>query len=142
MNEAVNLVGEKLREANEEALAKHNYLQAMLTGFKIDLEKAEAEKVFLRNAGFEDPLPAYEKAFGNTGNSSEEFRKIENGVAVRFPDPEGRKDRSGRVIPHDLVVYGELATEIHSVDEALRLVWPQIAPVFDHVWAEPKGPSK
>ena len=97
---------------------------------------------FLRNAGFEDPLPAYEKAFGNTGNSSEEFRRLENGVAVRFPDPEGRKDRSGRVIPHDLVVYGELATEIHSVDEALRLVWPQIAPVFDHVWAEPKGPSK
>lgn len=49
VNEAVKLVGEKLREANEEALAKHNYLQAMLTGFKIDLEKAEAEKVFLRS---------------------------------------------------------------------------------------------
>ncbi len=48
--EAFNLVGERLREANEEALAKHNYLQAVLTGFKIDLENAEAEKVFLRSS--------------------------------------------------------------------------------------------
>lgn len=97
---------------------------------------------FLRNAGYEDPLPAYEKAFEHTSGGSEEFRRIGNGVAVRFPDPEGRKDRSGRLIPHDLVVYGELAAEIHSVDDALRLVWPQIAPVFDSAWAEPEGPSK
>lgn len=97
---------------------------------------------FLRDAGFEDPLPAYEKAFENTGGGPEEFRRIGDGVAVRFPDPEGRKDRSGRLIPHDLVVYGELAAEIHSVDDALRMVWPQIAPVFDRAWAEPEGPRR
>lgn len=49
VNGALNLVGERLREVNEEARAKHNYLQAVLTGFKIDLENAEAEKVFLRS---------------------------------------------------------------------------------------------
>ena len=63
-------------------------------------------------------------------------------MAVRFQDPEGRKDRSGRVIPHDLVVYGDFAADIHSVDDTLRLVWPQIAPVFDRVWAKPEGPSR
>lgn len=96
---------------------------------------------FLRNAGFEDPLPAYEEAFGNGGGGSETFQKTGEKVALSFPDPEGRRDRSGRVIPHDLVVYGDLAAEIHSLDDALRLIWPQLAPVFDRVWAKPEGPS-
>lgn len=49
VEEAVNLVGEKLREANAEAVDKHQHLATMLTEFKIKLEEAEKSGVFLRS---------------------------------------------------------------------------------------------
>lgn len=42
---AITVVGPKLREMNEEARAKHLYLRAMLTQFKIDLDQAVTENV-------------------------------------------------------------------------------------------------
>lgn len=49
LEEAVQLVGDKLKQANEQALAKHNYLTAMLTSFRMDLDKGEEGRVFLRS---------------------------------------------------------------------------------------------
>ncbi len=49
VEEAVNLAGEKLRKIHENALNKHNYLTATLTGFKLDLEQAEDDKILLRS---------------------------------------------------------------------------------------------
>lgn len=46
---AAQLAGEKLREVNEQALAKKNYLTATLTQFQLDLEKAEEDQVLLRS---------------------------------------------------------------------------------------------
>ncbi|WP_322544558.1 ATP/GTP-binding protein [Rhodococcoides fascians] len=46
--EAVKLVGPKLKDMNEQARAKHDYLRATLTQFKLDLEQGVNDKV-IRN---------------------------------------------------------------------------------------------
>ncbi|MDF9715687.1 ATP/GTP-binding protein [Nocardioides sp. ChNu-153] len=43
--EAVELAGPKLREMNEQARAQHDYLRAMLTQLKLDLEQGVADNV-------------------------------------------------------------------------------------------------
>ncbi|MBL7259845.1 hypothetical protein [Paractinoplanes lichenicola] len=49
IDEAAQLVGDKLREFNREALAKHENLAATLSGFRLDLDKGEAEQILLRS---------------------------------------------------------------------------------------------
>ena len=49
VTEAAKLAGDKLREMNAEALAKKQYLTAMLTGFRMDLDKGEEEQILLRS---------------------------------------------------------------------------------------------
>lgn len=46
---AVDLADEKLRALNTEARANHDNLSATLTGFKIDLDDAEKERILLRS---------------------------------------------------------------------------------------------
>jgi hypothetical protein len=46
---AAELAGDKLEEINAEALAKRDYLRATLTGFRLDLERGEAEHILLRS---------------------------------------------------------------------------------------------
>jgi hypothetical protein len=49
IDEAVRLAGDKLKKVNAEALAKRNYLTATLTGFQMDLDKAEEDLILLRS---------------------------------------------------------------------------------------------
>lgn len=49
LNYAAKLAGDKLREAQSEALAKRDYMKAALTGFRIDLENGEKEQIFIRS---------------------------------------------------------------------------------------------
>lgn len=95
---------------------------------------------FLRDGGLTDPLPAYEQAFAQAGPGAELCHRVGDTVVVRFPDPEGRMDRARRVIPHDFIVYGEVAEQIHSLDDARRLIWPEVASVFERVWELPEAP--
>jgi len=46
---ATEIAGEKLKEINAEALAKHDYLKATLTRFQMDLDKGEEEQILLRS---------------------------------------------------------------------------------------------
>lgn len=97
---------------------------------------------FLHTGGLDDPLPSYEEAFSVVnGGDSAAFRRVGDQAVVRFPDPEGRKDRAGRLIPHDFVVYGQLVQQLHSVDDALRILWPQVADIYERVWELPKAPT-
>lgn len=96
---------------------------------------------FLDTAGFEDPLPIYEAAFASVSGDPEAFHRVGDKVVVRFLDPEGRKDRAGRPIPHDFVVYGELAEKLRSADDALRLLWPQVAATYERVWELSTAPT-
>lgn len=92
---------------------------------------------FLRDGGFEDPLPHYEAAFSGLDGESEAFRCAGDQVVLRFPDPGGRTDSAGRVISHDLVVYGPEALDITSVEDGLQRIWPTIAEEYARIWDAP-----
>ncbi|MFC9076704.1 hypothetical protein ACFTY7_06600 [Streptomyces sp. NPDC057062] len=96
---------------------------------------------FLRDGGYKDPLQVYDDVFSGVGDEPEVWRRVADKGALRFPDPLGRLDRAGRIIPHDFVVFGPVADEVDSVEDARRLVWPQVADEFDRVWELPKPPS-
>jgi hypothetical protein len=98
---------------------------------------------FLLDGGFPDPLPAYDTAFSGVDDAPEVCHRAGERVALRFPDPLGRKDTAGRVIPHEFVVSGSLADEINSVDDGRRLIWhqPGVADEFARIWELPEPPS-
>lgn len=97
---------------------------------------------FLLDGGFHDPLKTYEAAFAGAEGEASLFRRVGTYAALRFPDPSGRRDQSGRVIPHDIVALPPLADEISSFDDGVRLIWPRLAETYSHVWAEAQPPSR
>lgn len=97
---------------------------------------------FLLDGGHQDPLPAYERAFAGTEGRTTVYKRVGHSVALRFPDPLGRRDAAGRVIPHDVVVQPPLADEVKTLEDGYRLVWPQLADAFARVWERPEPPSR
>lgn len=97
---------------------------------------------FLLDGGFGDPFSVYDSAFSGTEGESAVYRRIASRVALRFPDPLGRRDQAGRVIPHDLVVLPPLADEVRSVEEGVLVVWPLIADFYARVWDQSLPPSE
>jgi hypothetical protein len=101
---------------------------------------------FLRNDASGDPLPVYDAAFSGLEEEAQACRRVAatdslpEMVALRFLDPEGRRDRAGRVIPHDFVVFGALSEDIDSVEAGRRRIWPLVAAEFARVWELPKPP--
>ncbi len=89
---------------------------------------------FLRTGGLGDPLPSYEAAFAELDGQREGVARLGDRVALRFLDPEDRADRSGRVIPHDFVLCGDLAARVHSVADGIAEVWPLVAEEYGQVW--------
>lgn len=96
---------------------------------------------FLFDAGFDDPLREYEQAFTGLSDAPTAWRRDGKRVALRFPDPEGRRDSSGRVIPHEFVLFGEVADAIGSVDEGLEEIWPLVDRVYDRIWNADTAPN-
>ena len=96
---------------------------------------------FLRDGGFPDPLPVYDRAFAGTEGEPTTFRRVGTEVALRFPDPDGRSDEAGRVIPHDIVVLPPLADDVRSVEDGQQIVWPLLADAFARLWNQPRPPS-
>lgn len=93
---------------------------------------------FLRDGGFADPLVEYDKAFSSLEDLTQACHRIDGMIALRFPDPEGREDRAGRVIPHEFVVQENLDPEIKSVDDGLKAVWPLVSDEYARVWDLPE----
>lgn len=89
---------------------------------------------FLRDGGFTDPLPEYDAAFAGVKTGPSAYRRVGATVAVRFPDPSGRKDSAGRVIPHELVVFPPLSNQVDTVGDALDKVWPLVAAEYETAW--------
>lgn len=96
---------------------------------------------FLLDGGQPDPLPLYDLAFAGTEGEPTVCRRVGTHVALRFPDPLGRRDEAGRVIPHDIVVIPPLADEVRTLGDAQQLIWPRLADVFTRVWDLPQPPS-
>lgn len=94
---------------------------------------------FLRRCELDDPLRVYDDAFFGIEDQPEVCRRAAGKVALRFPDPLGRQDAAGRVIPHDFVILDPVPDDLNSVADGLRLIWPLVADEFEQVWtlAEP-----
>jgi hypothetical protein len=80
-------------------------------------------------------------SFADLEDESKTWRRTAGKVALRFPDPLGRKDAAGRVIPHEFVVSGDLADEIESVEDGLQQIWPLVAGAYARVWDAEGPPS-
>ena len=96
---------------------------------------------FLLDADLADPLSAYEEAFAGMTDAATGYAREGNHVALRFPDPDGRRDTAGRVIPHEFVIFGELATTIQSAEAGLRQVWPIVEDTFARIWMLDTAPQ-
>lgn len=96
---------------------------------------------FLLDAGLDDPLPEYERAFAELADEPAAWGRNGHVVAVRFPDPEGRRDAAGRVIPHEFVVFGSGADLVNSVDDGAQHLWPLVEESYGYVWDADTVPS-
>lgn len=47
-------------------------------------------------------------------------------TSLRFPDPDGRTDRAGRVIPHEFVVLAPDHANLQDADAARRTLWDAV----------------
>lgn len=93
----------------------------------------------LRTGGRPNPLEVYEAAFAGTYNAAEVLLQHARTTAVRFPDPENRTDRAGRVIPHDFVLLTD-GVIFENVDAACATLWPEVASMYASVWEQLTGP--
>lgn len=96
---------------------------------------------FLLTGELTDPLPVYDRMFAGLEDEPAAWRRAAGKVALRFPDPLGRKDAAGRVIPHEFVVSGDLADRIESVEDGQQLVWPRVEAAYARVWDAELPPS-
>ena len=96
---------------------------------------------FLLTGELPDPLPVYDRVFAGLEDEPAAWRRAAGKVALRFPDPLGRKDAAGRVIPHEFVVSGDLADRIESVEDGLELVWPRVEVTYARVWDAKRPPA-
>jgi len=95
---------------------------------------------FLLDGGFEDPLIAYSEAFSGIEDEVEVLRRRGDVVALRFLDPEGRRDRAGRPIAHDIVVFEGLAG-VTTAAEGRAAVWRGLEARYAEMWDGPPGSS-
>ena len=83
----------------------------------------------------------YEETFSKVGEQPEAWRRVGDNFALRFPDPEGRRDAAGRVIPHDFVLLGRWSDGIKSLDDGRERIWHEVADEFESVWDKSEPPS-
>jgi hypothetical protein len=96
---------------------------------------------FLLYGGLADPLFDYEEMFGVLQDETKACRRAAGKVALRFPDPLGRRDAAGRVIPHDFLVLRASAANIESIEDGPGKIWPLIEETYARVWDIETPPS-
>jgi len=94
---------------------------------------------FLADGGLADPLPTYEEAFRELEDDAEGCRRTGDMVALRFNDPEGRRDESGRLIPHEVVVFADDSEQVTSLPSGVALVWPTMREPYEKAWSAPRA---
>jgi hypothetical protein len=95
----------------------------------------------LRTAGLSDAFETYESAFAGVEAVLEIAQRVDDLLAVRFPDPDGRRDRAGRVISHEFVLLPPFEGTVDSVEAARNLIWPQVEASFRGTWDAPAAPT-
>ncbi len=92
---------------------------------------------FVRRDGATDPLEIYDQVFADVPDLAEAFARVDDRVALRFLDPEGRRDASGRQIPHEFVLIGGWALGVNSLRDGIELVWPLVSDEYGRIWSLP-----
>lgn len=95
---------------------------------------------FLLKGGLKDPLATYERAFERAEGERTFLRHGGGMTAIRFADPLGRCDESGRVIPHDVVILDRPGPRVASIEAVRELVWPLMEAAYAEVWDQPRAP--
>ena len=96
---------------------------------------------FLLDGGLADPLFQYEEVFGDLQDETTAWRRAAGRIALRFPDPLGRRDAAGRVISHDFIVLRTSAADIKAVEDGPIKIWPLVAETYARVWDTAAPPS-
>ena len=91
---------------------------------------------FLRDGGYPDPLPVYEGAFYGIAEERQVCVQVGETIALRFPDPEGRKDRARRVISHDFVIHPSTSGVLPRLPEARKVAWESVSAEYGSIWAD------
>ncbi|MGI0482471.1 hypothetical protein ACN4EE_17020 [Geminocystis sp. CENA526] len=56
-------------------------------------------------------------------------------VAIRFLDPEGKKDKSNRIIPHEIALLGEDSLDYSDFESFHLAIWEKyLAPIYKDVY--------
>jgi hypothetical protein len=87
---------------------------------------------FFKTGDLAEPYPAYEKAFGKDSFTDNLFERHDGGkIAASFLDPEGRRDQSGRSIPHQVIIPKSMSTGINNMDDVKKHIWPLLKETYD-----------
>lgn len=95
---------------------------------------------FLLTGGVSDPLAEYERVFADRKDEPTVWVQRVGRVGLRFPDPEGRRDTAGRIIPHEFVILGPQSKRVDSLQAGMEWVWPRVAKAYDRVWSADRPP--
>ena len=97
---------------------------------------------FLLDAGLKEPLHTYDHLFEGVSERASAFRREGTTAVLRFPDPEGRRDTAGRVIPHEFIVFNDATAVIDSAEAGQRVIWPLVAESYSRIWETKEPPSR
>lgn len=86
---------------------------------------------FFRKGGFPDPYSEYAKAFGHDKFTDGLFERVGDKIAASFLDPDGRVDRAGRPITHQVLIPKSMTSGINSMKDVTDKIWPQIKDTYD-----------
>ncbi|KQS08319.1 hypothetical protein ASG04_14535 [Curtobacterium sp. Leaf183] len=92
---------------------------------------------FVRTGGLANPLEVYEEAFTGSDGEPFTFTQRADTLAVRIPDPQRRKDRAGRVIPHEFVVLAPDHLRFSDCESARAALWHEVEEEYASIWDEP-----
>lgn len=97
---------------------------------------------FLAAGGLKDPRPTYLRLFADHDGQPTVLQRTGQYLAIRFPDPEGRTDAAGRVIPHEFIVLPPVPHTIATVQDAIAALWPLVADTYRELWDTPTPPAR
>lgn len=97
--------------------------------------------IAVQRGGLKDPVSEFFRAGfdGNTFQPDElrRFGKNNEKIAVEFLDPSGRRDFSGRPIPHSVIIPKGLSDGIETMDDVKTKIWPLLKDVYDYIYEAP-----
>lgn len=74
---------------------------------------------------------AVEEYDANQGNIKLSSNLTVPYIAFSFPDPEKRKDRSGRIIPHEVALVGEEVKAFQDVRSTIDEIWETLSSIYE-----------